>query len=136
MRVINGCPPPPSVRNAIAGQRVIAGQRTAAEQRAIAGQRATAGQRASAPVYVQEAMYPPAKIVRYSTTERIYSPAGQETTVSLPAAAWVIPHTLGRRPNVTVYDALGNVVIADVHSTNNVVTVIFAAPTTGTAVLS
>jgi hypothetical protein len=61
---------------------------------------------------------------------------GFETFINAPAATWVIPHSLGRRPDVAVYDSGGYLMIADVHSTSLTTTITFATPTTGSAVLS
>jgi len=53
-----------------------------------------------------------------------------------PAATWVIPHGFARRPLVTVYDASGAELLADVVADAIAATVTFAQPTAGSAVLA
>jgi hypothetical protein len=53
-----------------------------------------------------------------------------------PAATWVIPHGFGRRPLVAVYDASGAELLADLAADASAVTVTFAQPTAGSAVLA
>ena len=53
-----------------------------------------------------------------------------------PSASWAIPHPFGRLPSVTVYDASGSELIADISATPTMVSVVFAKPTAGSAVLS
>jgi len=56
---------------------------------------------------------------------------------SIPSATWVIPHNLGFRPNVSVFDSAGRLVEGDVtHNSPNQVTVTFAAAFGGEASLS
>jgi hypothetical protein len=53
-----------------------------------------------------------------------------------PAATWTINHTLARYPEVTVLDAAGNVVLADVqHTSVAQIVITFGAPQIGKAVL-
>jgi hypothetical protein len=56
-------------------------------------------------------------------------------TQSTPLATWTIPHTLGRLPLVSVYVA-GSEVLADIDATSSSVTITFATPTSGVAVLA
>ena len=64
--------------------------------------------------------------------------AGVELTVVVPNGTWIlqVPNSLGRKPNVTVYDTDGNVVIANVVATSTQVTITFSSPTAGSAALS
>jgi hypothetical protein len=58
-------------------------------------------------------------------------------TQSTPAAAWIIDHNLGRKVHVTVFDLTETVVFADVqHGSLNQVTISFAGPVAGSAVVS
>jgi len=58
-------------------------------------------------------------------------------TQSTPASTWIITHNLGRVVNVTLYNATGVQVESDVvASSSNVVTVTFASPQTGSALIS
>lgn len=61
-----------------------------------------------------------------------------EATFPTPAGSWIIavPASFGRRPNVAVYLATGEEVHADVTASTSTVTVTFATPTAGTAVLT
>lgn len=52
-----------------------------------------------------------------------------------PSASWIIPHNLHRRPLVQITDETGEVVFPDVIAGPTVVSVIFAQPATGTAIL-
>lgn len=63
---------------------------------------------------------------------------GTEFTQSVPAATWIlaIPAEFTRRPTVSLYDASGEEVEADVFVSSGTVTVIFPAPFAGTAVLN
>ncbi len=54
---------------------------------------------------------------------------------SVPNASWVISHTFNREPDVAVYVG-GQEVDADVAATVTTVTVTFASPQTGVAILS
>lgn len=66
-------------------------------------------------------------------------PAGANNAIEFaqtaPAATWIIPHTFGRRPVVTVYTTAGEEVIADVSATSTSVSIVFAQPTSGSAIL-
>lgn len=65
-------------------------------------------------------------------------PPGNPATVTeqhTPAGTWVVPHTLNRLPAVAVYDAGGQQILPDSYVTTNSVTLVFAEPTAGTAVL-
>lgn len=62
--------------------------------------------------------------------------SAQIFTQATPAATWVIPHGFGRRPLVAVYNAAGSDLLADVAATADAVTITFAQPTTGSAVLA
>lgn len=57
-------------------------------------------------------------------------------TQASPLATWTIPHTLGRRPAVAVYLDSGEEVEADVTVSNVSVTVTFASPVSGVALLT
>jgi hypothetical protein len=51
--------------------------------------------------------------------------------------SWVLSHNLNRKVHVSIFDALGNLVFADVeHGDLNTTTITFAAPVTGSAVIS
>lgn len=52
-----------------------------------------------------------------------------------PSASWIIPHSLGRVPNVQVYVG-GAAVITDIQANATSVNVTFAVPQTGVAVLT
>lgn len=52
------------------------------------------------------------------------------------AATWIISHNFGRRPTVSVYSASGDEVLTDVTATPTSVSVVFAQPTAGSAILS
>lgn len=54
---------------------------------------------------------------------------------STPNASWIINHTFNREPDVAVYVG-GQEVDADVAATVTTVTVTFASPQTGVAILS
>jgi hypothetical protein len=54
---------------------------------------------------------------------------------STPLLQWVQPHTYGRIPDVTLLDALGNQMQADVRATTTTVIVDFGAPTAGQLIL-
>jgi len=55
---------------------------------------------------------------------------------SSPAATWVINHGLGRIPQTTLVNNDDEVIIADlIHTSVNVLTVVFASPQAGTAYL-
>lgn len=59
---------------------------------------------------------------------------GAEYVQSIPAGTWVISHSLGRKPSVSVYVG-GKEVLTDIVSSNTQVTITFAAPQVGTATL-
>lgn len=59
--------------------------------------------------------------------------AGFEHTQSAPAATWIIPHALGRRPVVSVFDTAGNEIVTDIAATASVVSIAFAQATAGFA---
>lgn len=61
---------------------------------------------------------------------------GREFVQSTPAATWTFVHGLGRRPVVSVFDASGAEMIADVFAGPSNVSIVFAQPTAGSAVLS
>lgn len=67
-------------------------------------------------------------------------PPGSGATVridqSAPAGTWILPHGFGRRPSVDVYLMNGEKVIADVTTGASTVTVVFATPQSGYALLS
>jgi hypothetical protein len=52
-----------------------------------------------------------------------------------PAATWILPHTLGRVPSVQVFLAGGEAVLSDIHADSAQVTVTFATPQQGFALL-
>ena len=60
--------------------------------------------------------------------------AGAEYAFNSPLATWTIPHTLGRKPSVSVFVG-GEEVLADVTASNTQVTITFATPQVGTATL-
>lgn len=61
--------------------------------------------------------------------------AGVQFTQSTPLGSWVIAHGFGRVPAVAVYVG-GALVIADITASNTTVTVAFAAPQSGYALLT
>ncbi|TXN33888.1 hypothetical protein [Methylobacterium sp. WL19] len=52
------------------------------------------------------------------------------------ASTWIIPHNFGRRPSVSVYSASGDEMLTDVTATTTSVSVVFAQPTAGSAILA
>lgn len=52
-----------------------------------------------------------------------------------PAATWIIDHTVGRKPVVTVYSNSGEEILTDVVSSSTQVTITFASPIAGQAIL-
>lgn len=57
-----------------------------------------------------------------------------EFTQAVPLSVWTIPHNLGRRPDVTLYDSNNEQMFADVHHDNlNQVTITFSEPVSGFA---
>lgn len=65
-------------------------------------------------------------------------PAGESRVyeVANEAGTWIIPHDLGRLPQVQVYLATGELVLADVAATTTTITITFASPTAGFVVAS
>lgn len=61
---------------------------------------------------------------------------GREFVQATPAATWIFAHGLGRRPTVSVFDTAGAEMIADVFADASNVSVVFAQPTAGSAVIS
>jgi hypothetical protein len=55
---------------------------------------------------------------------------------STPASMWHFTHTLARRPNATVYDPAGNVVLADINASATDITITLANAATGSVVLT
>ncbi|MGS2646075.1 hypothetical protein [Streptosporangium sp. G12] len=56
---------------------------------------------------------------------------------STPSASWVLTHNLGHKPQVSILDASGVVVHTDVtHLDDNTLSVVFAQPQAGTALLT
>jgi hypothetical protein len=53
-----------------------------------------------------------------------------------PSASWVVAHALGRPPLVQVFLATGEQVDADVTATDTMISVVFAAATSGFAIYS
>lgn len=54
-----------------------------------------------------------------------------------PSASWLIQHELGHRPHVTVLDGSGAVIQTDVtHVNDGTVSIVFASPTSGIALLT
>lgn len=54
---------------------------------------------------------------------------------SSPSASWVIPHSLGRRPLVQIFDDAGEQIYPDVIAGKSNVSVIFSAAMTGSVIL-
>lgn len=63
-------------------------------------------------------------------------PVGFEVEFSDPLATWTIPHALGRRPSVALYDEHGVAMDTDVESSLTLTVVTFPEPTAGSAVLT
>lgn len=63
------------------------------------------------------------------------SGVGIQHDQTTPSASWIIPHNLGRIPNVQIYVG-GEVVIADIAATATSVSVTFPSAQTGVAVLT
>lgn len=62
---------------------------------------------------------------------------GTEYVQAGAASTWgPIAHNLGRRPNVTVYDVSGNQIAPDIYASTTTVSLVFATPVAGTAVLT
>lgn len=53
-----------------------------------------------------------------------------------PSGTWVLNHPLNRKPSVAVYDVSGQQIVPDIYVTDTAVTLVFATPTAGTAVLT
>lgn len=64
------------------------------------------------------------------------APSGQVVEVAGPSASWTIPHALGRAPAVQVQLSSGEVVLAHVTATAEVVNVTFAQPQSGRVILN
>ena len=63
-------------------------------------------------------------------------PASYQHTQSAPLAVWTITHELNAQPAVTVLDASGNELFAEVHYVDgDTLTITFSGPATGTAYL-
>jgi hypothetical protein len=60
--------------------------------------------------------------------------AGEEYSFLTPLATWTIPHTLGRKPSVSVFIG-GEEVLTDVTASSTQVTITFPTPQVGTATL-
>lgn len=60
---------------------------------------------------------------------------GEELVQIAPQGSWVFTHSLGRKPSVTVYLASGEQILAPVIATDTQVSISFANPTSGSAVL-
>lgn len=60
---------------------------------------------------------------------------GVEFFQAQPSASWLIPHTFGRRPSITLYDENDREFLADVVGTSTTVLVELAYPMSGRAVL-
>lgn len=61
---------------------------------------------------------------------------GQVFTQATPAATWTISHGFGRLPITAVFDSDGAELLADIAASASSVTVTFAQPTAGSAVLA
>lgn len=58
-------------------------------------------------------------------------------TQSSASSTWVINHSLGKLPSVTVVDSSGNTVVGDItYNNNNQLTLTFSAAFTGTAYIN
>ncbi|WP_371784686.1 hypothetical protein [Streptosporangium subroseum] len=56
---------------------------------------------------------------------------------STPSASWVLTHNLGHKPQVSILDESGNVIHTDVtHFDTNRISVVFAQPQAGSALLT
>ena len=66
------------------------------------------------------------------------SGGGVEMTQASPSASWSfsVPPGFARRPNVAIYDATGDAVLADVEANSSTVNISFPSPVTGSAVLT
>lgn len=54
-----------------------------------------------------------------------------------PSASWIVQHGLGHKPHVTVLDTAGAVIQTDVtHLNDDTVSIVFASPTSGIALLT
>lgn len=63
-------------------------------------------------------------------------PAGIEVLFPVPVSTWTMPHNLGRRAAVALYDEHGVAMDTDVESTQTLSVVTFPQPTAGSAVLT
>jgi hypothetical protein len=62
---------------------------------------------------------------------------GFEYLRAVAATTWIIDHNLGRKVHVSIFSDASEVVYADVtHGSINQTSITFAAPTTGSAVIS
>ncbi len=60
-----------------------------------------------------------------------------EYTQDTPSKVWVVLHSLGKKPSVTVIDDSGTVVLCDIEYTNeNTVILRFSEPTAGSVYLN
>lgn len=90
---------------------------------------------------VQVSEVKPGRVVEVYASVSSPVPAGSasrsavEHTQSAASASWVIRHDFGRRPLVQIFAANGEQVFPDIIADASAVSVIFAAPTTGSAVL-
>lgn len=57
-------------------------------------------------------------------------------TQASPSASWLINHSFGRKPSVTVYDSAGEQIDADITVTDTQVTVFWPSAVTGSAILN
>lgn len=57
-------------------------------------------------------------------------------TQSIESGTWVINHNLNRLPDVSIYDALGREIDADVTASSTQVTIMFGVPMAGMAILT
>lgn len=73
----------------------------------------------------------------YATKDQLAAAGGgQVLTQSSPSASWTFSHSLGRIPNVAVYSTAGDQIVPDVHASSTSVSLTFANPMAGTAVLT
>ena len=62
--------------------------------------------------------------------------AGEVHDQPAPASSWLIPHSLGRWPGVAVYDLTGALIEPDISVSDSSVSISFAMPFAGKAVLT
>ncbi len=92
---------------------------------------------------VVEAIYPVTSLVEIPVVVGPAGPSGQPGppgpvglvfTQSVPAASWVFAHSIGRRPDVTVY--IGDEIVdADIFATASQVSASFPSPVSGSLIL-